>query len=91
MFGTLFCRGHATLHLAVSVGPSVRPSVTFLNCERLLHYCPCQTVRDCPAVYPTLILRKDMSLSVYFFQFRTTFGPTEPHILEEKTLSKKCW
>ena len=48
----LFSRGHATLHLAVSVGRSVRPSVTFLNSE---HYCPCPTVRDWIAVYPALL------------------------------------
>ena len=53
-----FSRGHATLHLAVSVGPSVRPSVgpsvTFLNSERFSHYCSCPTVRDWIAVYPAL-------------------------------------
>ena len=56
---TFFSRGHATLHLAVSVGPSVGPSIrlsiTFLNCERFLHYCSCPTVRDCLAVYPALL------------------------------------
>ena len=45
----LFSRGHATLHLAVSVRPSVcpsiRPSVTFLNCERFWRYSSCPTVR----------------------------------------------
>ena len=42
---SIFSRGHATLRLAVSVGRSVRqsvgPSVTFLNCDRFLHYCSC--------------------------------------------------
>ena len=38
-----------------SVGPSVRPSVTLLNCERFFHYCSCPTIRDCPAVYPALL------------------------------------
>ena len=56
----IFSRGHATLHLAVSVGrlvrPSVRPSVTFLNSERFLHYCSCPTVRDWIAVYPALFI-----------------------------------
>ena len=37
-----------------SVGPSVRPSVTFLNSERFLQYCSCPTVRDWIAVYPAL-------------------------------------
>ena len=37
-----------------SVGPSVRPSVTFLNWERFLHYRSCPTVRDCHAMYPAL-------------------------------------
>ena len=46
----LFSLGHATLHLAMSV----RPSQIFLNRERFLHYRPCPTVRDCPAVYPAL-------------------------------------
>ena len=32
----------------------VRPSVTFLNCERFLLYCSCPTVRDWIAVYPAL-------------------------------------
>ena len=54
----IFSRGHATLHLAVSVGPSVRPSVrpsvTFLNCDRFSHYCSCPTVRDWITVYPAL-------------------------------------
>ena len=36
------------------VGQSVSPSVFFFNCERCLHYCPCQTVRDSGAVYPAL-------------------------------------
>ena len=48
----LFSRGHATLHLAVSVGPSVRPLVTFLNFDRSSHHCYCPTVRDWIAVYP---------------------------------------
>ena len=52
----VFSRGHATLHLAVSVRPSVRPSVTFLNCDRFSHYCSCPTVRDWIAVYPALFL-----------------------------------
>ena len=53
-----FSRGHATLHFAVSVGPSVRrsvgPPVIFLNSERFSHYCSCPTVRDWIAVYPAL-------------------------------------
>ena len=53
----IFSRGHATLHLAVSVGRSVRRlvhPVTFLNFEWYLHYCSCLTVRDWIAVYPAL-------------------------------------
>ena len=46
---TLACR---------SVRRSVRPSVTFLNCDRFSHYCSCQTVRDWIAVYPALLLNK---------------------------------
>ena len=57
-FNMVFSRGHATLHLAVSVrplvAPSVGPSLKFLKCERKLSNRPCQTVRDCPAVYPAL-------------------------------------
>ena len=49
-FTPLFSRGHATLHLAVSVG-RLR---TFLNSERFSHYCSCPTVRDWIAVYPAL-------------------------------------
>ena len=49
---SVFSRGHATLHLAVSVGTKV----TYLNYKRFLHYCPCQTVRDCLAVYTALLL-----------------------------------
>ena len=52
MLVIIFSRGHATLHLAVLVGPSV----TFLNCERFLHYRSCPTVRDWIAVYPALFL-----------------------------------
>ena len=62
-FGFDHMFSHPTLHLAMLVGPSVRPSVclpsvrrsvTFLNCERFLHHCPCPIVRNCPAVYPAL-------------------------------------
>ena len=44
LFRFLFSRGHATLHLAVSVRPSVRHI-----------YCSCPTVRDWIAVYPALL------------------------------------
>ena len=55
------CR-NATLELAILVhwsvcmsnSPSKSPSVTFLNCERFLQFCPCPTIPDCPAVYPAL-------------------------------------
>ena len=30
--------------------------LTFLNGERFLHYRPCSTVRDCPAVYPAMFI-----------------------------------
>ena len=62
----VFSRGHATLHLAVLVGPLVRPSVgwsvTFPNCMRFLHYCSCPTVRDWIAVYPALLGSKGLHL-----------------------------
>ena len=68
----LFSRGHATLHLAVSVGrlvcrsvgPSVRPSVTLLNSERFSHYCSCPTVRDWIAVYPALFLFNPVTMTI---------------------------
>ena len=50
----IFSRGHATLHLAVSV----RRKVAFLNSERFLHYCSCPTVRDWIAVYLALLCNK---------------------------------
>ena len=46
----VFSRGHATLHLAVSVGRSR----TFLNSEQFLHYCSYPTVRNWIAVYLAL-------------------------------------
>ena len=56
---TFFSRGHATLHLAASVGRSVGQyvgqSVTILNSGRFFHYCSCPTVRDCLAVYLALL------------------------------------
>ena len=54
----VFSRGRATLHLAVSVGKSVRPYVTFLNSEQFLRYCSCPTVRDWIAVYPALLIEE---------------------------------
>ena len=64
----VFSRGHATLHLAVSVGMSVGPSVgrsvTFLNSERFSHYCSCPTVRDSIAVYPALFHPSSLPISV---------------------------
>ena len=36
------------------VCPSIRPFVTFLNCERFSHYHSCPTVRDWIPVYPAL-------------------------------------
>ena len=66
----VFSRGHATLHLAVSVGRSVGrsvgPSVTFLNSERFLHYCSCPTVRDWIAVYPALF-KSEHPEKMFFF------------------------
>ena len=50
----VFLVADATLHLAVSVGRSVSPSVTFLNCDWFMHYCSCLIVRDWIAVYPAL-------------------------------------
>ena len=52
--GLVFSRGHTTLHL----GRSVRWSVTFLNCNWVSHYCSCQIVRDCIAVYPALFWKQ---------------------------------
>ena len=44
----IFSRVHATLHLALSVRRSVRPSVTFLNRQWFLYFRSCRTVRGCP-------------------------------------------
>ena len=64
---TLFSRGHATLHLDRSVGPSVRPSVgrsvTFLNSEWFSHYCSCPTIRDWIAVNPALFFKDQLFFS----------------------------
>ena len=49
----LFSRGHATLHLAVSVGKFVHHIFEF---RVVLQYCPCPTVCDCLAVYPAWFL-----------------------------------
>ena len=53
---TIFLVADTTLHLAVSVGRSVRPSVTFLNFELFSHYCSCPAVHDWIAVYPALFI-----------------------------------
>ena len=70
----LVSRGHVTLHLAMSVGrsvrPSVGPSVTFLNSERFLHYNSCPTVRDWIAVYPALFF----SCLLFFFSVYLSFS-----------------
>ena len=62
---------YATLHPALSVRPSVRPSVrrsvTFLNCERFLHYSPCPPVRDCLAVYPALFFVVEIAVLAMTF------------------------
>ena len=79
----LFSRGHATLHLAVSVGRSVgpsvrlsvRPSVTFLNYERFSHYCSCPTVRDWIAVYPALFFFCGQSYSTFRSMHRSILAP----------------
>ena len=74
----IFSRGHATLHLAVSVGrsvrPSVRPSVTFLNSERFSHYCSCPTVRlvlsdatSSRLQFPLLLFKPLITASAVFF------------------------
>jgi len=49
----IFSRGHATLHLGVSVGMSVTNNSEF---RAVLHYSSCPTVRDCIAVYPALFI-----------------------------------
>ena len=51
----IFNRGRATPHLAMSVGRYVGRSVTFLNFERFLYYCFCQTIRNWIAVYLALV------------------------------------
>ena len=56
VFLSVFSRGHASLHLAVSVSPSVGRLVTFLNSQWFLHYCSCPTVSDWIAVYPALFI-----------------------------------
>ena len=60
---TLFSRLYTSPCRSVGrpVGKSVRPSVTFFNSERFLHYCSCPTVRDWIAVYPTIVF-----MSVYY-------------------------
>ena len=63
----VFSRGHLTLDLAMSVGQSDRPSdrlslcqsVTFFNCERSLHYCPCPSICKCLTVYRAFIQEDD--------------------------------
>ena len=80
----LLSRGHATLHLAVSVGPSVgrsvppsiRPSVTFLNSDQFLQYCSCPTVRDWIAVYLALLLFMDTQYWVIHEQLKKPTPPT---------------
>ena len=47
----IFSRGHASLHLAVSVRRSARQSVIFLNFERFSNFWSCPTVRDWITVY----------------------------------------
>ena len=69
----VFSRGHATLHLTVSVGRSVRRSVTFLNCERILLYCSCPTVRDWIAVYSALFLSHQRALVSTILLFTQQF------------------
>ena len=49
-----FSYGLATLHLRVSVGRSTVCLVTFLNCERFLHYCSCPSICAWIAIYPAL-------------------------------------
>ena len=51
-------RDSTPCHVGRQVGPSIRPSVTFLNSGRFSHYCSCPTIRDWIAVYPAL---KDFS------------------------------
>ena len=60
-YGLVSC-GHATLHLAALVRPSVHKSVAFLNCKRFLHDCSCPTIRNWIAVYPALFLIADTQL-----------------------------
>ena len=58
------------LHLAVTVGRSVRRYITFLNSERFLHYCSCPTVRDWIVVYLALLISTDVNgASMVFASF----------------------
>ena len=88
---SFFSRGHATVHLAVSVclsvgtsvGPSVSPAVrTISELQAILHNHPCQTVRDCPAVYPALFpfsLLSFSSLKVFLkYQLIRIHNKTRP-------------
>ena len=93
---SLFSGGHATLHLAVSVGmsvgrpvgPSVGRSVTFLNSKRFLHYCSCPTVRDWTAVYPALFLiHQNLHCSFLF----DTAGTTRTSSEANKTAARRDW
>ena len=53
----IFSRGHVTLHLAMSVGPSVRRSVTFLNCEQIRITAPAKpSATGLPCIRPCVVL-----------------------------------
>ena len=99
-----FSRGHATLHLAVSVcryvGKSVCRSVrrsicTFLNSERFSHYCSYPTVRDWIAVYPALFSLRILNTlkSVLEDLQKKSWFPVYPfslmNVLKLKTTRKK--
>ena len=51
---------------------SVGPSVTFLNCGRFLHYCPCPTVRDIFGRFPYHTLGHISYILILFLHDRKT-------------------
>ena len=72
----LFLVADTRLHLAVSVGPSVRWSDTLLNCHWFLHYCSCPTVRDWIAMYLALFGFMPLLCTFFFpllFPFHSSF------------------
>ena len=82
----IFSRGHATLHLAMSVGKLVRRSVTFLNSKRFLHYCSCPTVRDW--IRPCFMLTQ-VDFIFSFHLFLLLIGETPGAVVSNVTLPSR--